>query len=367
MKINQAYEIIRHKENQTQSFIQNFQGEEIYLYGAGKIMAYVIRFFAGKIKIKAIVDTFKTGKYEGIPIIPLSDVLKSEPKNSPVFFISVSEGEEEIRKELEKYYSPSQIYHSEVALYDAFHLNISEYQDYVLKNQMGFEKLSSDLEDELSKETLSSVLLGRTTGNSEYFKKVKVPHQYYVPEIITFQDQEVMVELGSNDGETLKEFLALCPNYSCIYCFEPEVACIPPLEGLQKSNKNVYLIKKGAWSSTQVLTFCSDAGANGSSHISEDFQSGQNVYQIEVAAVDDVVKEKITYMKMDVEGAELEALKGAQKQIQENKPKLAVSVYHKPEDLLQIPRYLKSLVPEYKFYLRHHTNTGFDTVLYAVI
>ena len=95
---------------------------------------------------------------------------------------------------------------------------------------------------------------------------------------------------------------------------------------------------------------------------------GKDYIEVEVTTVDEQVKEKISFMKIDIEGAELRALHGAEKQIQKNKPKLAVSVYHKPEDFLNVWKYLKNLVPEYRFYLRHHSqNSGTDTILYAIV
>lgn len=70
---------------------------------------------------------------------------------------------------------------------------------------------------------------------------------------------------------------------------------------------------------------------------------------------------------MDVEGAELESLKGAKKIIQRDKPKMAICIYHKPEDVITLPVYIKELVPEYKFYLRSYSNADNEMVLYAVI
>lgn len=70
---------------------------------------------------------------------------------------------------------------------------------------------------------------------------------------------------------------------------------------------------------------------------------------------------------MDIEGSELAALRGAEKTIKKSKPKLAICVYHKPEDLITIPQFISSLVPEYKFFLRHHQYISWDTVLYAII
>ncbi|MCM1303087.1 MAG: FkbM family methyltransferase [Lachnospiraceae bacterium] len=70
---------------------------------------------------------------------------------------------------------------------------------------------------------------------------------------------------------------------------------------------------------------------------------------------------------MDIEGAEMEALTGACKTIQKNRPKLAICIYHKYEDLYRIPMYVKSLVPEYRIYIRHYSDTPSETVMYAII
>ena len=78
-------------------------------------------------------------------------------------------------------------------------------------------------------------------------------------------------------------------------------------------------------------------------------------------------EEKVTLIKMDIEGAELQSLKGAKRIIQHDKPKLAICIYHKPEDMVEIPLYIKELVPEYKLYIRHHSSNVSDTVLYAVM
>ena len=90
---------------------------------------------------------------------------------------------------------------------------------------------------------------------------------------------------------------------------------------------------------------------------------------IRTAAIDDIVdkNDRVTFIKMDVEGAELESLKGARKLIKRDCPKLAVCIYHRPEDMITLPLYIKSLVPEYKLYLRSYSNSDNEMVLYAVL
>jgi hypothetical protein len=73
-----------------------------------------------------------------------------------------------------------------------------------------------------------------------------------------------------------------------------------------------------------------------------------------------------TDLKLDIEGAELDALRGARELISRSRPRLAVCVYHKPEHLWEIPLFLREMCPWCDFYLRSHGHYGFDTVMYAV-
>ena len=89
--------------------------------------------------------------------------------------------------------------------------------------------------------------------------------------------------------------------------------------------------------------------------------------EIPVCALDEVCgDEKITFIKMDVEGSEYKALLGAEKIISCCKPKLAISIYHNPEDIWELPELILKMNPDYKFYIRHYSLAGEDTVLYAI-
>jgi len=92
--------------------------------------------------------------------------------------------------------------------------------------------------------------------------------------------------------------------------------------------------------------------------------NGEDVIKID--AIDNY-KIPASFIKMDIEGSEYEALIGAKDTISKYHPKLAISLYHKPEDLIQIPYYIKSLCPEYRFYLRLHSYYSEELILYATM
>jgi len=179
-------------------------------------------------------------------------------------------------------------------------------------------------------------------------------------------DNEVFVDCGAYDGDSALGFVKWCNNkFEHIYLFEPDKKNIKLCDinlSQNISNEKYTIIEKGNWSTRTQLRF--DVTGDVSTHATE---KGTEI--LDVSSIDEEIMtlNKVTYIKMDIEGAELEALKGAERVITRDFPNLAICVYHKPEDIFTIPQYINSLVPEkYKFYLRHYTLTKWDTVLYAV-
>lgn len=123
---------------------------------------------------------------------------------------------------------------------------------------------------------------------------------------------------------------------------------------------NIMMHNAGLWSEDTTLYF--EEMGNAASRITEE-KTGTS---IKTVALDHCVSDPVTFIKMDIEGAELEALRGSREIIKRYRPRLAISAYHKKEDLVDLPLYLKELVPEYKLYIRHYSNAAIETVLYAV-
>ena len=168
-------------------------------------------------------------------------------------------------------------------------------------------------------------------------------------------------DVGSYDGESSLQFIKWSGNYSHIYCFEPDPENIKTVCNNLNNHKNITIIGKGAWSFDTTLSFIADEGMGSSVN-----DLGKT--QIQVTSLDSELKNKrISFIKMDIEGSEYQALLGARQLIETNKPNLAICVYHKFEDIIEIPKLILDMVPEYNLALRHYSLFDNDTVLYAFV
>lgn len=186
--------------------------------------------------------------------------------------------------------------------------------------------------------------------------------QYFDPSIVALQNKEIFADVGANTGETSICFSKMTKgSYENIYLFEPDQINIQRCKNNMRDMLNVEMHQTGLWSSAAQLSF--NSLGNGSSMISE---QGDSV--IDVISLDEVLDGRpITFLKMDIEGAELEALKGAQKTIRRYKPHLAICVYHSIQDIIDIPLYILNLDLDYKLYIRHYSSYDCETVLHAFI
>lgn len=182
-----------------------------------------------------------------------------------------------------------------------------------------------------------------------------------LPELIK-SGEEVFIDAGGANGDTTLEFMEWCNHdYEKVYAFEPTKDGYFVMQEKFRSNPKVEVFPYGLWNKDTSLKFHTGSNIVGS-RITD---LGNDT--IEVKSLDNILQgRKATFIKMDIEGSELEALMGAKDTIQRYRPKLAISLYHKPEDIITIPSYIKELIPDYKLYLRHHSNTKWDFVLYAI-
>lgn len=232
----------------------------------------------------------------------------------------------------------------------------------IQKNINQFQTVYSLLSDELSKQIFLDRINHCITASSKYLTPLKSEHpQYFDADIIKLSDEEIFIDGGAYIGDTVEEFMKQTNGkFNRIYAFEPEESKYKEFNQISKGHERIELLPYGLWSKREVLRFNSQN--NYASNIDE---SGNT--EIPVISIDEVLNgDPVTFIKMDIEGAELEALKGASTTIRKYKPILAICIYHKPLDIVEIPMYIKELVPEYKIYIRHYGVNLYETVCYAV-
>ena len=231
------------------------------------------------------------------------------------------------------------------------------------------ENAYKKLSDERSRNIFTNILEFRKSGDPFILDDHDPTELSYLPSDVPWISKneilENVIDAGSYDGDTLKSFLKAKINIKNWWCFEPD------LGNFAKLNQNrvvfdekikVTTIPCALWSKTEILTF-----ANGG-----DFGTGSAISKtgtdtVVATSLDEICNwEVCSLIKMDIEGAELDALKGALNTIKKTRPKLAICVYHKPTDLWEITNYLADNFKDYNFYLRTYYEQTFETVLYAV-
>lgn len=223
---------------------------------------------------------------------------------------------------------------------------------FLEQNEEILDQVYDMLSDEPSKEIFIHFLAAKVYGNSSILSSFYCDQLYFAPGLINISEKEIFLDCGAFDGDTLEDFLRFSNGkFQKYYALEPDLSSFHQLkayvDGLHGRDRDrIILIKVGAYNERKTLRF--KGNHQGSSHISS---SGGHLISAE--KIDDIAPEA-TFVKMDIEGSELMALDGARQTIRKNHPQMAISVYHKSTDLLEIPLYIKSLVPEYKMYLRHH-------------
>lgn len=228
--------------------------------------------------------------------------------------------------------------------------------------------VKKEFSDEKSISTFEKLLNYRISNDKSLLEEVcESGHMQYFPDesILKKQNEEVFIDAGGYFGETSYGFSEWTDGkYRKIYIMEPDKVMFSIMKEYVKLKKmyNVKLVNKAAYSGTKEINFISSI-ATGSSKVAE---NGNGIVQ--TISIDQMLKgEKATFIKMDIEGAEMDALEGAKDTIINFRPKLAISVYHKDDDLWNIPCYIMKHYPWYRLFLRHYTPLTTETVLYATV
>ncbi len=232
----------------------------------------------------------------------------------------------------------------------------------VKENLDSYKKVYDILSDNVSKEIFLDILKWKVSLESHHLVKAfyqSGSRQYFEPfEYLT--DKEIFVDCGGYIGDSTQALISYRGDVQKVYLYEADNQNIERAKELL-NDINIVFRNVGVGEKHQFMSF-SQSGLSSSSFTQNDNGSEK----VEIVSIDEDINDKVTFIKMDIEGFELKALQGAKNHIINNRPCLAICLYHNPEDMWQLPLYINSLVDSYDFYIRHYTLYHGEIVLYAV-
>jgi FkbM family methyltransferase len=332
---------------------------------------------AGRYEIACVVDDFKSHKgqrFHGVPIIS-SDRFVSVAASDPTLIAVNSCRFDYSRRYFERLCEDNGIpllnFEQGIRLLD---LNskvdhrLADWAPTISANADRYFDLAKRLSDSYSVDTLCSVLLFHLSCDPEWHQSISKPYSslYFRSGLFALADDESLVDCGASIGESTTAFIDAtkgCIRHS--WMIEPDRFNLVTLEDFLRKHEGsqvdgrISLHPYAVGSERSVLQFNHVGWHGGSIAV-----GGGGNGEVEVDTIEAIVDSAPSIIKMDIEGAEMDALRGAKTIISDYKPKLLVSAYHRSTDLLEITGLIDSLRGDYRVGLRHHTEDRWDSCLY---
>jgi FkbM family methyltransferase len=237
-----------------------------------------------------------------------------------------------------------------------------QFADDFRVHEADYEWIHGLLADETSRTIFRKLVSFRLNYDLDDLQgfSAREPEQYFEDFLQLAPAGETFIDVGGFNGYNSLEFIKRCPEYSAIHLFEPEPEnyrkCMEALQGMP----NIYCHPHGLSDKKETLRL--EPQGSGSKI------SATGSIRIEVDRLDDVLQDRFkpTLIKMDIEGAEMLAIEGAKHIITTYHPRLALCVYHNVGDFWRIPRKILSQRSDYRIYLRHYTESIYETVMFFI-
>lgn len=338
-------------------FVERLSSGEhpIYIFGINEYAESIIENY----NVKGVIDEYTTEThFKGVPIVNINDV----PQNALVVVVVV--GKSIIAEHVVSQYQFDYIdYYALLSFEQGKALKkmhfIDGSRDDIASHFEEYQNIYERLADNESKNCLFNIVNFRYSLNIKYMRGFKfIPEEQYFESFIEFGENEVFIDAGGFDGETTSYFISKSPGFKEAHIFEPLNHQFNNIKNKFKGNSKVVVHKLGLSDKKETLFF-TDAGS--ASSITENGE-----IEIEVCNLDGFVDLEPSYIKMDIEGAEISAIKGAKQKIKKYHPKLAICVYHKPEDIREVFKSIINIRDDYTVYLRHYTQGIYETVMYFI-
>lgn len=312
---------------------------------------------AQHVKLTGFIDDYSSdATYLGLPLVKTVNV----PKNALV--LNVSGGRPlsaKARLENEELINLDYFAFSKVSGLPLLPIRFNEgFEDEFLANQSKYDwayQLLGDSESRSTFEKLINFRFSHDISHLEGFSQ-REDVQYFEDFLALKPEGETFVDIGCYDGYTSLEFIKRCPQYRAVHVFEPDNANFQACLTAFRDYPNVNCYPIGLSRSKGKLKF----DVSGSSSKISDIGS----VSIDVDRLDDVLRNKPTFIKIDIEGGESAAIEGGREIIAASHPRLAVAVYHAPGDFWRIPEQILAIREDYDIRMRHYTECIYETVMF---
>jgi FkbM family methyltransferase len=237
---------------------------------------------------------------------------------------------------------------------------IMDFAEDFKKNFSKYQTTYNLLADSKSKEIFTKVLNFKISFDYTFMEGFTNDHegQYFDKEILPKFKNLSFVDGGGYVGDTASEVIKNYPNFKKIYLIEPISENIRIAKRDLASFENIEFFNYGIGKTKEKLFF------NEEKSFSTIY--GNGTQSVEIDTLDNIIKESVDYIKLDIEGAEQDAIDGVKKSIKLYHPTLAICIYHKAEDWYKIPQKVLAIREDYKIYLRHYMEGIFESVLYFI-
>ncbi len=236
-------------------------------------------------------------------------------------------------------------------------------REFIEEHDAEFDEAYSLLSDEFSCQSYIDILNFKVSGKVEYLFKCQKNKEEIYSEYLNLGENEIFMDLGAYDGDTVREFLqATDGKYEKIIAVEADEKNYRKLTDKTNGVERIETHNLAAWNKKETLFFEKKKGRNSK-------LSSAGKVEVQADSVDNILDgDKITVLKMDIEGSEEMALEGAKNTIANYKPKLYVCAYHRNDDMFRLPLKINGICSGYKFYFCHHPYIpAWESNFYCVI
>lgn len=249
--------------------------------------------------------------------------------------------------------SEQELYAPEVAVIGG---GLFDYE-FLHKNAETLKWVYDRLADDISKKTFENILKYKLSGKINYLIDCQVDESEPYSSFLTLK-KERFLDLGAYNGDTALGFAENCPDYESILAVEPDKKTFKKLLKNTEALINLTPVNACISDKCETVNFKMLGGRNS--------VLGDGKDQIEAVTIDSL-QFSPTYIKMDVEGEEVAAIKGGKETISKNKPKMLISAYHRTDDFITIPKAVFDIRADYKIYIRHFKYLpAWDTNFYFI-